>query len=66
MRQSTFVNLANAYLCSDCEAVGDSAIRCPRCQSDALFAISRAILRHQDSIRIVCEPLPDEQLLKAV
>ncbi len=66
MRQSTFLNLANAYLCSDCEAVGDSANRCPRCQSDALFAITRVIHRHNDSIRIVCEPLVDEQVLKAV
>lgn len=66
MRKSTFVNLADAYLCSDCEAVGDSAIRCPRCQSNALFAITRAIHRHNDSIRIVCEPVIDEEeVLKA-
>jgi len=66
MRNATYLNLANAYLCSDCEAVGDSAIRCPRCQSDALFAITRAIHRQRDSIRVVCEPQADEQILKAV
>lgn len=65
MHQSSFVNLANAYLCSDCEAIGDSAVRCPRCQSDALFAITRAIRRQRDSIRLVCEPLLDEPMLKA-
>jgi hypothetical protein len=65
MRQSTFVNLADAYLCSDCEAVGDSATRCPRCQSNALLAITRIIHRHHDRIRIVCQPLADEQGLKA-
>jgi len=57
MREPTFVNLAEAHLCSDCEAIGDSANRCPRCGSDALIAISRAIPRHRDSIRLICEPL---------
>lgn len=65
MHQSSFVNLANAYLCSDCEAIGDSAIHCPRCQSDALFAITRVIHRHRDSIRVLCELQVDEQMLKA-
>jgi hypothetical protein len=56
MYQATFINLADAHLCSDCEAVGDSAICCPRCQSNALIAVSRAIHRHRDSIRFVCKP----------
>lgn len=60
IRDATFVNLADAHLCSDCEAVGNSAIRCPRCQSEALIAITRAIRRHRDSIHMVCAPL-DEQ-----
>lgn len=64
MRQATFVNLADAHLCADCEAVGDSAIRCPRCQSDALFALSRAIPRHRDSIRLICDPIVDEPVLQ--
>jgi hypothetical protein len=63
MQEATFVNLADAHLCSDCEAVGDSAIRCPRCQSNALIAISRAIHRHRDSIRFVCAP--EERALEA-
>jgi uncharacterized paraquat-inducible protein A len=60
MHDETFINLAEAHLCSECEAVGNSAIRCPRCQSEALIAITRAIRRHRDSIRLVCMPL-DEQ-----
>lgn len=60
LQQRTFINLADAHLCSDCEAVGNSAIRCPRCQSEALIAVTRAIRRHRDSIRLVCLPL-DEQ-----
>jgi hypothetical protein len=55
-RETAFVNLREAYLCSDCEAIGNSANRCPRCQSDALIAVSRALPHHSDSIRIICAP----------
>jgi uncharacterized paraquat-inducible protein A len=65
MRQPIFVNLADAHLCSDCEAIGNSAVRCPRCQSTALFAITRAIRRQQDSIRLVCTLEVEEPSLKA-
>jgi hypothetical protein len=63
MHDATFINLADAHLCTECEAVGNSAIRCPRCQSEALIAITRAIRRHRDSIRLVCMPAdePGEQ-----
>ena len=56
----TFVNLAEAHLCCDCEAVGNSATRCPRCQSNALIAVSRALPRHRDGIRMVCMPVEGE------
>ncbi len=62
MREPTFINLAEAHLCSDCEAVGNSANRCPRCQSNALIAVTRALPRHQDSIRMICIPLEEEVL----
>jgi hypothetical protein len=60
MRKPTFINLAEAHLCSECEAIGDSASRCPRCQSDALIAVSRALPRHRDGIRMVCRPIEEE------
>jgi hypothetical protein len=60
MHEPTFINLAEAYLCNDCEAVGNSANRCPRCQSDALIALTRALPRHRDSIRMVNVPLEEE------
>jgi len=68
MREATFINLGEAYLCTDCEAVGNSANRCPRCQSTALIAVTRAIPRHRDSIRIICLPvqIPMEALEAAV
>lgn len=58
-----FVDLREAFLCSDCLALGDSANRCPRCQSDALLRLTRALPVHQDHIRLVCDakllPLPE-------
>lgn len=66
MRERTFVNLADAYLCTDCEAVGNCANCCPRCQSSALIAITRIIPRHRDSIRLICAPAePQAQVLEA-
>jgi primosomal protein N' len=65
MREPIFINLAEAHLCSDCEAVGDSANRCPRCGSDALIAITRAIHRHRDSVRIICAPVEESALRAA-
>ena len=57
MREFTFFNLGEAYLCCDCDAVGNSANRCPRCGSDALLPLIRAIPQHRDSIRLISEPL---------
>lgn len=59
MRDTTFVNLSEAYLCTECEAVGNSAMRCPRCLSDALIAITRVIPHHRDRIRLICTPTDD-------
>ena len=60
-REPVFMNLAEAHLCSDCEAIGNLATRCPRCQSDALIAVSRALPRHRDGIRMVCPPVEQEE-----
>ncbi len=60
MRKPTFINLGEAHLCSECEAIGDSASRCPRCQSDALIAVTRALPRHRDGIRLVCRAGEEE------
>jgi DNA-directed RNA polymerase subunit RPC12/RpoP len=65
MRQLTFINLVDAYLCSDCEAIGDSAVSCPRCESKALFAVTRVIRHHRDSIRLVCVSPVDGSVPKA-
>jgi len=65
MREPIFINLADAHLCSDCEAVGDSANRCPRCQSNALIAVTRVLPRHRDSVRMICIAVEEEALRAA-
>jgi hypothetical protein len=62
MREPVFINLGEAFLCTDCEALGNSANRCPRCQSQALINISRAIPPHRDSIRIICSTIEERAL----
>ena len=62
MHEPSFVNLSEAHLCTDCEVVGDFAIRCPRCQSQSLIAICRSI---HNSNRIFCDGYLEEHVLKA-
>src|SRR5579871_2958044 len=64
MREAVFVDLGEAYLCTECEAIGNSANHCPHCQSNVLFAVTRALPRHRDSVHIVCKPI-EEPVLEA-
>lgn len=56
MHEVMFMELTEAYLCTESEAMGNSADRCPRCQSGALVAVTGAILRHEDTIHIIASP----------
>jgi len=41
--------LASAYLCQDCNAIGNNANQCPACASEVLMSLS-AILNREDSL----------------
>jgi hypothetical protein len=41
--------LASAYLCQDCNAIGNNANHCPACASEVLMSLS-AILNREDSL----------------
>lgn len=43
------IPLASAYLCQDCDAIGNSATRCPACASTALLGLS-CILNRTDGV----------------
>lgn len=43
--------LTNAYLCQDCNCVGNNAMQCPACASTALMGLA-AILNREEEVRM--------------
>jgi hypothetical protein len=41
------IPLNSAYLCQDCDAVGNSSMRCPACASEALMALACVFSRKE-------------------
>jgi hypothetical protein len=42
------IPLTSAYLCQDCNSVGNSAVQCPACASEALMGLSGVLNREPD------------------
>ncbi|MFZ0303350.1 MAG: hypothetical protein WAL75_11710 [Terracidiphilus sp.] len=40
--------LANAYLCQDCNCVGNCAAQCPACASEALMGLANVLNRKSE------------------
>jgi len=40
--------LASAYLCQDCNAVGNNSVQCPACASEVLLGLS-GVLNREDT-----------------
>jgi hypothetical protein len=53
LQECTFFNLTEANLCVNCSAVGNSANRCPRCQSRSLLSIERVIQADDGPTRLI-------------
>jgi hypothetical protein len=45
------IPLNSAYLCQDCNAVGNSSIRCPACASEVLMGLAGVFDREEESRR---------------
>ena len=43
-----YIPLAKAYLCQDCDSVGDSAMRCPACASEVLMGLAGVFDRKEE------------------
>jgi hypothetical protein len=43
--------LTSAYLCQDCNCVGNNAMQCPACASTALMGLA-AILNREEEVRM--------------
>jgi len=65
MRQSTFVNLADAYLSSGLRSGRRLNNSLPTLPIECIVGDYHVIHRHHDGIRVVREPPADEQELKA-
>jgi len=42
-----FMPLAAAYLCQDCDSVGNSSMHCPACASEVLMGLAAVLDRHE-------------------
>jgi hypothetical protein len=45
-----FMSLASAYLCQDCDSVGNNSMHCPMCSSSVLMGLARVLDRRQEAI----------------
>ncbi len=46
---SQHIPLRSAYLCQDCESVGNSSAQCPACASTALLGLANVLDREDNS-----------------
>jgi hypothetical protein len=44
------IPLNSAYLCLDCDAVGNSSMRCPACASEVLIGLAGVFDRKEDVV----------------
>jgi hypothetical protein len=42
-----YIPLASAYLCQDCDSVGNSSMRCPACASEVLMGLAGVLDRKE-------------------
>ena len=43
------IPLNEAYLCQDCDAVGNSSMQCPACASEVLLSLARIFNRRENA-----------------
>jgi len=43
------IPLSAAYLCEDCDSIGNCSERCPACASEALICLSGVLNREEES-----------------
>jgi hypothetical protein len=42
------IPLNSAYLCQDCDSVGNSAMQCPACASEVLMGLAAVLARERE------------------
>ncbi len=46
------VPLISAYLCPDCNAIGNSSMQCPACASEVLLSLAAVLNRQQRTVAL--------------
>ena len=64
----THIPLASAYLCQDCNEIGDNARTCPACASQVLLGLATVLNRESESTdgAELGSMLPDEEYTSGV
>ncbi|MGD0829821.1 MAG: hypothetical protein ABR907_02680 [Terracidiphilus sp.] len=44
-----YIPLTNAYLCQDCDSVGNNSMRCPACASEVLLGLAGVFGRVEEA-----------------
>jgi len=52
------IPLNSAYLCQDCDSVGNSAMRCPACASQALLGLAGVFDREEWNRESILSMIP--------
>jgi len=52
------IPLNSAYLCQDCDSVGNSAMRCPACASQALMGLAGVFDRKEWNREAILSMIP--------
>ena len=52
------IPLNSAYLCQDCDAIGNSAMRCPACASQALMGLAGVFDREEWTRESILSMIP--------
>ena len=60
------IPLNSAYLCQDCEAVGNSAMQCPACASRVLLSLAGVFGRNEATAQtdLFLVPAPEQRLCR--
>jgi hypothetical protein len=53
-----YIPINSAYLCADCNSIGNNSQRCPACASTALMNLAGVLDREVEEERILSFPYP--------
>ena len=65
LRKLLHIPLEAAYLCQDCNAIGNSSMHCPACASEVLLSLAVVLNRQEEAATLESPYLIRKPLLAA-